>query len=140
MVRLGPVTLEDGSQADLLDYALSHQNDLALKPTLPHGGNGVPLGWHADTSPRPWAERGERPACHPAPDPAGPRAVPGRGRGTGAVDCRLTARAVRHRVITIPNGPLTIRCSGPCSACCSGRCRAAGHAEFVTTGSGLSQS
>ena len=103
MVRPGPVRLEDGSQADLLDYALSHQNDLALKPTLLRGSHGVLLGWHA-------------------------------------VDCRLSARAVRHRVITIRNGPLTIRCSGSCSACCSGRCRAAGHAEYVTTGSGLSQS
>jgi hypothetical protein len=57
MVRPGPVTLEDGSQTDLLDYALSHQDDLALKPTLLHGGNGVLLGWHQDTSPQLWAER-----------------------------------------------------------------------------------
>jgi hypothetical protein len=55
MVRPGPVTLEDGSQTDLLDYALSHQDDLALKPTLLHGGNGVLLGWHQDTSPQLWA-------------------------------------------------------------------------------------
>jgi hypothetical protein len=57
MVRPGPVMLEDGGQADLLDYALAHAGDLALKPTLLHGGNGVLLGWHADTSPRLWEER-----------------------------------------------------------------------------------
>jgi hypothetical protein len=57
MVRPGPVTLEDGSQADLLDYALSHRDDLALKPTLLHGGNGVLLGWHSGTSPQLWEER-----------------------------------------------------------------------------------
>jgi hypothetical protein len=57
MVRPGPVTLEDGGQADLLDYALSHQEDLALKPTLLHGGNGVLLGWQRDVSPQLWEER-----------------------------------------------------------------------------------
>jgi len=57
MVRPGPVTLEDGKQADLLDYALSHQDDLALKPTLLHGGSGVLLGWHTDTSPQLWKDR-----------------------------------------------------------------------------------
>jgi len=51
MVRRGPVSLEDGSQVELLDYALSHQRELALKPTSLHGGNGVLLGWRADTSP-----------------------------------------------------------------------------------------
>ena len=57
IVRPGPVTLEDGKQADLLDYALCHQDDLALKPTLLHGGSGVLLGWHQDTSPQLWEER-----------------------------------------------------------------------------------
>jgi hypothetical protein len=57
MVRPGPVRLEDGSQADLIDYTLSHQDDLALKPTLLHGGSGVLLGWHQDTSPLLWEER-----------------------------------------------------------------------------------
>jgi hypothetical protein len=57
MVRTGPVTLEDGRQVDLLDYALSHQRDLALKPTLLHGGQGVLLGWREDTSAQIWEER-----------------------------------------------------------------------------------
>ena len=57
MVRRGPVTLEDGRRGDLLDYALGHQQDLALKPTLLHGGQGVLLGWRADTSARLWEER-----------------------------------------------------------------------------------
>lgn len=57
MVRPGPVTLENGSRVDLLEYALGHQHDLALKPTLLHGGNGVLLGWHEDTSPELWAEQ-----------------------------------------------------------------------------------
>jgi len=57
MVRSGPVTLEDGRRVDLLDYALTHQNELALKPTLLHGGNGVLLGWHRETTPQAWAEQ-----------------------------------------------------------------------------------
>lgn len=57
MMRPGPVTLEGGRQVDLLDYALTHQHDLALKPTLLHGGNGVLLGWRADTSTETWEEQ-----------------------------------------------------------------------------------
>jgi hypothetical protein len=57
MVRRGPVTLEDGRRVDLLEYAVSHQDDLALKPTLLHGGQGVLLGWRADTSAALWEER-----------------------------------------------------------------------------------
>jgi hypothetical protein len=57
MVRPGPVTLEDGRQVDLLGYALEHQQDLVLKPTLLHGGQGVLLGWDADTSAQAWEEQ-----------------------------------------------------------------------------------
>jgi len=57
MVRPGPVTLEDGRRVDLLEYALKHRDDLALKPTLFHGGQGVLLGWRADTTPELWEER-----------------------------------------------------------------------------------
>ena len=57
MVRPGPVTLEDGRTADLLDYALSHQDDLVLKPALLHGGVGVLPGWHPDTSAQLWRDR-----------------------------------------------------------------------------------
>jgi hypothetical protein len=57
MVRPGPVTLEDGSRVDLLDYALGHQHDLALKPTLLHSGQGVLLGWREDTTPQAWEEQ-----------------------------------------------------------------------------------
>jgi hypothetical protein len=57
MVRPGPVTLENGRRVDLLGYALTHQHDLALKPTLLHGGNGVLLGWHDDTSAQAWDEQ-----------------------------------------------------------------------------------
>ncbi len=57
MVRRGPVTLEDGRQVDLLDYTLSHRSDLALKPTLLHGGQGVLLGWRADTTAQAWEEQ-----------------------------------------------------------------------------------
>ena len=45
MVRPGPVTLEDGSTADLMDYAAAHPGDLVLKPTLRYGGQGVLPGW-----------------------------------------------------------------------------------------------
>jgi hypothetical protein len=57
MVRPGPVTLEDGRRVDLLDYTLTHRHDLALKPTLLHGGQGVLLGWRADTSAQGWEEQ-----------------------------------------------------------------------------------
>jgi hypothetical protein len=57
MVRSGPVTLEDGRRVDLLGYALSHQHDLALKPTLLHGGHGVLLGWREDISAQLWEEQ-----------------------------------------------------------------------------------
>lgn len=57
MVRPGPVTLEDGSRVELLDYAITHQQELALKPTLQHGGRGVLLGWRPDTDPDTWRER-----------------------------------------------------------------------------------
>jgi hypothetical protein len=57
MVRRGPVTLEDGRRVDLLDYALAHRHDLALKPTLMHGGSGVLLGWHSDTTDEGWEEQ-----------------------------------------------------------------------------------
>lgn len=57
MVRSEPVTLEDGSQVELIDYVLSHQADLVLKPTQLHGGEGVLLGWRGDTSAEEWEER-----------------------------------------------------------------------------------
>jgi hypothetical protein len=57
MVRRGQVTKEDGRRVDLLDYALTHRHDLALKPTLMHGGGGVLLGWRADTTPQAWEEQ-----------------------------------------------------------------------------------
>lgn len=57
MVRPGPVTLPDGSRADLLDYAAGHRGDLVLKPTMRYGGEGVLPGWQAGTSPRLWREQ-----------------------------------------------------------------------------------
>ena len=57
LVRPGPVTLEDGQQADLFDYAVSHADDLVLKPALRFGGQGVLAGWHAQTSPQLWREQ-----------------------------------------------------------------------------------
>jgi hypothetical protein len=57
MVRRGPVTLEDGRRVDLLEYALTHSHELALKPTLMHGGGGVLLGWRSDTTPQAWEEQ-----------------------------------------------------------------------------------
>ncbi|HEU4945920.1 MAG TPA: hypothetical protein VFT31_02090 [Kribbella sp.] len=57
MVRAGQVTLEDGSQVELVDYALEHQSDLALKPTLLHGGAGVLLGWRQEVSAELWEEQ-----------------------------------------------------------------------------------
>jgi hypothetical protein len=53
MVRPGQVTRPDGSRGDLLDYAAAHQQDLALKPAVGHGGIGVILGW-GNLSPARW--------------------------------------------------------------------------------------
>jgi hypothetical protein len=57
MVRSEPVTLEDGSAVELIDYALSHQDELVLKPTSLHGGEGVLLGWRKDVSKELWEEK-----------------------------------------------------------------------------------
>lgn len=57
MVRPGPVTLEDGCRVDLVQYALDHREDLALKPTSLHGGQGVLLGWRSDTTAQLWEEQ-----------------------------------------------------------------------------------
>jgi hypothetical protein len=54
MVRPGPVTLEDGGTADLMDYAIGHQDDLVLKPALRYGGQEVLPGWHPGTSAELW--------------------------------------------------------------------------------------
>jgi len=52
LVRPGPVTVPDGSTADLLDYAVSQQNELVLKPSMGREGIGVVLGW--EHSPDRW--------------------------------------------------------------------------------------
>jgi hypothetical protein len=57
MVRPGPVALEDGREVDLLGYAITHQEDLVLKPTMLASGKGVLLGWHRDTTPQLWRDR-----------------------------------------------------------------------------------
>jgi hypothetical protein len=55
-IRPGAVSLADGTQTDLLDYAVSHQQELALKPNMLHGGEGVVLGWDPTTSPQIWRD------------------------------------------------------------------------------------
>jgi hypothetical protein len=57
MVRPGPVTLEDGQTVDLYDYAVSHADDLVLKPALLHGGKGVVPGWSPGTTERTWRDQ-----------------------------------------------------------------------------------
>jgi hypothetical protein len=54
MVRGGPVTVE-GRQTDLREYAIAKQQELVLKPTALHGGDGVLLGWQTDA--KTWAAR-----------------------------------------------------------------------------------
>lgn len=54
MVRSGPVTV-DGNQVDLLEHALANREELVLKPTSLHGGEGVLLGWQTDAAT--WADR-----------------------------------------------------------------------------------
>jgi len=53
-VRPGPVTTPDGSRADLLDYAVTHQDELVLKPSMGSEGFGVIPGWK-DLSPQQWS-------------------------------------------------------------------------------------
>jgi hypothetical protein len=53
LVRPGPVTTPDGSRADLLDYAMAHQDELILKPSMGTQGIGVIPGWQ-DLSPQQW--------------------------------------------------------------------------------------
>jgi hypothetical protein len=57
MVRPGPVTLEDGRTVDLYDYAVSHADDLVLKPTLLHAGKGVVPGWPSETTEAVWRDQ-----------------------------------------------------------------------------------
>jgi hypothetical protein len=52
LVRPGLVTVPDGSQAELLDYAMSEQNELILKPSMGWEGIGVMPGW--ELSPEEW--------------------------------------------------------------------------------------
>lgn len=54
MVRGGPVTVA-GRQTDLREYAISNRQELVLKPTALHGGDGVLLGWQTDATT--WAAR-----------------------------------------------------------------------------------
>jgi hypothetical protein len=56
LVRPGPVTLEDGTEVDLLDYAASHADDLLLKPAMMHGGLGIVAGWQPGLSAQTWRD------------------------------------------------------------------------------------
>lgn len=83
-VTSGSVVLEDGTESPLLDHALSHQNELILKPALLHGGQGVVPGWSADVTPEEWrrslldaldgpyvVQRRIHPVPEPFPEPDG---------------------------------------------------------------------
>lgn len=83
-VRRGEVTLEDGERVDLVEYALTHADDLVLKPTSLSGGKGVVLGWTDDLTPEAWRahvlgaldsshvlQRRVRPALETVPVPGG---------------------------------------------------------------------
>jgi hypothetical protein len=56
MVQPGPVTTPDGSRAELFDYAMAHQNELLLKPSMGLEGMGVIPGWESP-SPERWREQ-----------------------------------------------------------------------------------
>jgi hypothetical protein len=55
-VRDGATSLADGSPVDLLAYALSHQDDLVLKPGFSSGGNGVLVGADPAVTPAMWRD------------------------------------------------------------------------------------
>jgi hypothetical protein len=44
-------------QPDIVRYALDNQEGLVLKPAMLHGGRGVLLGWHPDTTEQVWRDR-----------------------------------------------------------------------------------
>jgi hypothetical protein len=44
------VTDPGGTDVDLVAYAVARQNELILKPTLLHGGNGIVAGWRTETA------------------------------------------------------------------------------------------
>jgi hypothetical protein len=54
MVRPGPVTVA-GTRVDLVDHAIAEQQELILKPTMMHGGQGIAAGWL--TEPAEWRAR-----------------------------------------------------------------------------------
>ncbi|WP_415947269.1 hypothetical protein [Streptomyces sp. KLOTTS4A1] len=83
-VRREEVTLENGDRVDLVDYALTHADELVLKPTSLSGGKGVVLGWAEDLTPEAWRahilaaldsphvlQRRVRPAQETVPVPGG---------------------------------------------------------------------
>ncbi len=51
MVRAGPVTVA-GQQRELFEYALTDRQELIIKPTMMHGGQGIIAGWL--TEPAAW--------------------------------------------------------------------------------------
>ncbi|URM92149.1 hypothetical protein LUW75_21775 [Streptomyces sp. MRC013] len=76
------VTDPGGTEVDLLAHALAHRDELILKPTLLHGGNGITAGWKVDAAE--WehriasamdgpfvVQRRVRPVAEPFPDGAG---------------------------------------------------------------------
>lgn len=76
------VTDFDGARADMLAHALAHQDELILKPTLLHGGNGITAGWEvaagqweravSSSMNGPFVlQRRVRPAAEPFPDTVG---------------------------------------------------------------------
>ncbi|MFE0701050.1 hypothetical protein [Streptomyces sp. NPDC058872] len=76
------VTDPGGTRVDTLAHARAHRNELILKPTLLHGGNGITAGW--EVSAAEWESRVTaamngpvvlqhrvRPAAEPFPDDTG---------------------------------------------------------------------
>jgi hypothetical protein len=54
LLRAGETALEDGTGVDMPSYALQHQHDLVLKPSMSYGGNGVLVGSDPDVTPQMW--------------------------------------------------------------------------------------
>ncbi|CAJ63298.1 MULTISPECIES: hypothetical protein [Frankia] len=81
------VTDTDGSEHELMTFAAADQDDLVLKPTLLHGGNGIVPGW--TVSPEQWRARVTEAMGQPyvlqrrvRPRPEPFAAADGDGRGT----------------------------------------------------------
>jgi hypothetical protein len=57
IVRAGTTTLPDGTTGELFDYAIARRDELAIKPSFGHGGDGMVAGWAPEMTDAQWRDR-----------------------------------------------------------------------------------